>query len=93
MKFLRVTDIKEHLGTTACESNFSGVLFSWKHWLILLLAVKAYLITIYSYFFTPDLILQSYEIFSPAIVSITVSGNEKNANPRNRWFPSTQLFF
>ena len=29
------------------------------------------------YFITADLILQSWEIFSPAIVLITVLGNEK----------------
>ena len=62
---------------TACESKPLRCIVFIKEWLILLLTAKFHLIIIY-YFITHDLILQSSEIFPPAIVSITVLGNDKN---------------
>ena len=62
---------------TACESKPLRCIVFIKEWLILLLTAKFHLIIIY-YFITHDLILQSSEIFSPAIVPITILENDKN---------------
>ena len=54
VNFLRAPIFKEHLRTTACESKPLRCIVFTKT-----MAVKFYLIIIYSYFFTPDLTLQS----------------------------------
>ena len=59
VNFLRAPNFKEHLRTTACESKPLRCVVFIKTRANLLLAVKFYLIIIYSYFFTSDLILQS----------------------------------
>ena len=76
VKFLRAPDFKEHLRTTACEFKPVRCIVFIKAMANITSRGKVsfnYLL----YLITPDLILQSYEIFSPAIVSITVLGNEE----------------
>ena len=77
VKFLRAPDFKEHMRASACKSKPLRCIVLLKAMTILLLTEKFHLIIIY-YFITHDLIPQLSENFSPAIVPITVFGNDKN---------------
>ena len=59
VKFLKALDFKEHLRTTTCESKLLRCIVFIKTMANVTSRGKLYLIIIYSYFFTPDLILQS----------------------------------
>ena len=59
VKFLKAPDFKEHLRTTTYESKLLRCIVFIKTMTNVTSRGKVYLIIIYSYFFTPDLILQS----------------------------------
>ena len=82
VKFLRAPDFKEHLRTTACEFKRLRCIVFLKAMANITshgkVSFNYHLLFPYSRHGAHDLILQSSEIFPPAIVPITVLGNDKN---------------